>query len=292
MNSPKQSPSPSKPISKVSLANSKSSDEKSFSNMDTRIQSPSRSKQIKSLNSENENSKSFKNSALSKKYAPSNTSKKNLNDLNTSEKSVRKTKSNRVVNPSSIGPSHSRNGGLHKIIEGGKNGTGKRQEESNIAYRGPSRASNLLTIIRKSSIFKTVKTWYNVYISAEELIIKDCRIKDIVDNLHISQSQLRRLKNIFETIDVDRSGHVDLFEILDLIHTKKSPFVEVLFKNLIFDQNYQRITLEDFICVFARYCTFSRDNILRFCFDTFDTDGSGTINESEFVELLQLSKHK
>lgn len=284
----------SSPTKIVSLKNSSSKFGDSFSNMETRDQSPSKPKQIKVIagNKETGKTKMIKSSSINtKKYAPSNTSKKNMQSDSGTERSVRKTK---TTNARAVAPIAKFNNNINNTSNlkaetakrEGNNTFHKNADDGN--PRKPVKSSEyIFTIIRKSRTFKAMKSWYNIYLSAEEIIIRDYRIKHILDQLHLTQSQLRRLKDTFETIDVDRSGHVDILEVLDLIHTKKSPFVEVLFHNLIFNENLQRITLEDFICLFARYCTFSRDNILRFCFDTFDTDHSGTINESEFVELLQ-----
>jgi Ca2+-binding EF-hand superfamily protein len=47
------------------------------------------------------------------------------------------------------------------------------------------------------------------------------------------------------------------------------------------------IDFDEFIRVCATYCMFTKDEIMRFCFECFDVDGSGTIDEHEFVELCK-----
>lgn len=47
------------------------------------------------------------------------------------------------------------------------------------------------------------------------------------------------------------------------------------------------IEFDEFVRVLATYCMFTKEEILRFCFECFDVDGSGAIDEKEFVELCR-----
>lgn len=47
------------------------------------------------------------------------------------------------------------------------------------------------------------------------------------------------------------------------------------------------LTFDEFIIVLCRYCMFTKENILDYCFSTFDRDNSGTIDEDEFIMLAQ-----
>jgi len=48
------------------------------------------------------------------------------------------------------------------------------------------------------------------------------------------------------------------------------------------------IEFDEYVRVMATYCMFTKDEILRFCFECFDVDQSGTIDEKEFVELCKI----
>ena len=39
------------------------------------------------------------------------------------------------------------------------------------------------------------------------------------------------------------------------------------------------IEFDEYVRVLTTYCMFTKDDILRFCFECFDVDGSGTIDE-------------
>lgn len=51
------------------------------------------------------------------------------------------------------------------------------------------------------------------------------------------------------------------------------------------------IEFDEYVRVMATYCMFTKDEILRFCFECFDVDKSGTIDEKEFVELCKYVPH-
>ena len=45
------------------------------------------------------------------------------------------------------------------------------------------------------------------------------------------------------------------------------------------------LDFDEFLQALSTYCMFNKDQILKFCFDTFDADNSGTIEEDEFMAM-------
>ena len=102
--------------------------------------------------------------------------------------------------------------------------------------------------------------------------------------LDLSQKELQRLMMLFKEVDIDESGEMDYDEFFEFIDEPRSPFADALFKLIDLDGS-GTIDFNEFIQVLTTYCMYSRDDILRFCFDTFDKDGSGAIDEKEFMDM-------
>lgn len=104
--------------------------------------------------------------------------------------------------------------------------------------------------------------------------------------LNLEQWHLKKLKRQYDKIDQDGSGSIDKYEFLNAVNEDSSAFTDKLFE-LIDQDGSGSIEFEEYVCVMATYCMFSKDEIMRFAFDCFDTDGSGAIDEKEFLALLK-----
>ena len=107
-----------------------------------------------------------------------------------------------------------------------------------------------------------------------------------VYELNLNQQDLRHLKNTFELVDLDGSGEIDYDEFFDMIQDTRSPFTDALFA-LIDEDGSGAIDFGEFVHVLSTYCMYTRDDILKFAFDTFDKDGSGAIDEEEYCEVMK-----
>ena len=114
----------------------------------------------------------------------------------------------------------------------------------------------------------------------------DPKTIEAAQSLDLSQRHLRLLKESFDRIDLDGSGNIDVSEFLESLGEQRSPFTDKLFAVIDVDGS-GTIEFDEFVRVLTTYCMFSKDEILRFCFECFDVDGSGTIDEKEFVELCK-----
>lgn len=104
-------------------------------------------------------------------------------------------------------------------------------------------------------------------------------------------------------------GEMDFDEFFELLGEERTPFTDAVFTLLHakeshvirLDAEEERIRAEetgqparrvagalsfdDFLQLCLIYCRYSRDDILMFAFQAFDRDGSGVIDEDEFIEL-------
>lgn len=140
----------------------------------------------------------------------------------------------------------------------------------------------------KKGIAKDMLRFVDMHVPLYDIVIVDRKVSQLVSNRGLSQTHLRRLQFCFDSIDVDGSGHVDIPEILERIETKQSPFTDELFVSFLDDRNSEgTVNFEEFVYVFVSYCMNTKDDILKFCFETFDQDGNDLISEKEYVEMMK-----
>lgn len=123
-------------------------------------------------------------------------------------------------------------------------------------------------------------------IGGGNIALTDSHAIEAAQALDLQPWHLRRLKQRFDKIDVDGSGNIDATEFFESVGEQRSPFTDKLFALIDLDGS-GTIEFDEYIRVMATYCMFTKDEILRFCFECFDVDGSGTIDEKEFMELCK-----
>jgi len=120
----------------------------------------------------------------------------------------------------------------------------------------------------------------------EAVTLMDEKTKAIAKSLNLSQHHLKKMKMNFDEIDVDGSGNIDIEEMFEFLDEKRSPFTDAVFALVDMDPS-QSVDYEEFLRICCIYCIYTEEDILRFCFDCFDKDGSGTIDEAEYIVLCQ-----
>ena len=97
---------------------------------------------------------------------------------------------------------------------------------------------------------------------------------------------MRKLYKNFNKIDIDGSGSIDRHELFHAIGEEETALTEELFQ-LVGARKDDVIDFEKFVKLCGTYCMFSQKDILRFCFDCFDSDSSGFIDEDEYKLLCK-----
>jgi Ca2+-binding EF-hand superfamily protein len=117
-------------------------------------------------------------------------------------------------------------------------------------------------------------------------VLKDINAIEAAEALNLSGNHLRKLKMSFDDIDIDGSGSIDALEFFEALGEPKSPFTEAVFAIIDIDGSGV-MEFDEFVRIMATYCMYTQDEILRFCFEMFDKDGSGAIDEKELIELCK-----
>lgn len=133
---------------------------------------------------------------------------------------------------------------------------------------------------------KRLNKFQRMFASTPDIIVRDPLALEAIDGLGLTQKHLKKLRGKFDDIDIDGSGNIDTEEFFEACGEARSPITDRLFATIDLDSS-GTIEFEEFIRVLATYCMFTKDDILRFCFETFDKDGSNAIDEQEFVELCK-----
>jgi Ca2+-binding EF-hand superfamily protein len=137
---------------------------------------------------------------------------------------------------------------------------------------------------RQKTFYEKFALFFGFYIG--EVVLRDPRAIEAAQALNLKQWHLRRLKAKFDRIDIDGSGNIDYEEFFEAMGEERSPFSDKLFSLIDLDGS-GTIEFDEFVRVLATYCMFTKDEILRFCFECFDVDHSGSIDEKEFIELCK-----
>ena len=195
------------------------------------------------------------------------------------EKEEKKSKKDKMANRSGT-----RAGAKDKVdserVAGGPKKPGKKKKKKKKKGDGLDE-KNTFTPKKKKKNFIT-----KLFSSTPDVIIRDPRALEAVDALHLTQHHLKKLRDKFDSIDVDGSGSIDTEEFFEAMEENRSPITDRLFALIDLDGS-GTIEFEEFIRILATYCMYTKDEILRFCFETFDKDGSNAIDEKEFVELCK-----
>jgi Ca2+-binding EF-hand superfamily protein len=177
-------------------------------------------------------------------------------------------------------------GKINEAVKGGKNGARNAGGRKGAPKKNMSAGKKKKGSTRKKQKGTFDKILNALGIGVGIVNLRDPKALETADMLDLTQSHLRKMRYKFDEIDIDGSGSIDAEEFFETLDMARSPFTDRLFAMIDLDANGS-IDFDEFIRVVTTYCMFTKDEILRFCFECFDVDSSGTIDEKEFVELCK-----
>ena len=115
--------------------------------------------------------------------------------------------------------------------------------------------------------------------------LSDPKTIEAAQSLDLLQRHLRLLKESFDRIDLDGSGNIDVSEFLESLGEQRSPFTDKLFAVIVW-MGVERLNLTSSYGYSLPIACLVRMKFYGFV-SSADIDGSGTIDEKEFVELCK-----
>lgn len=106
------------------------------------------------------------------------------------------------------------------------------------------------------------------------------------DALKLTHAEVGQLLKIYQKMDVDRSGSIDLHEMFRFLQIEKTPFTQRVFT--IFDADGTgRVDFREFVLAMWNYCTLGNATLDIFTFDIYDEDGGGSLSMKEVCVMLE-----
>jgi Ca2+-binding EF-hand superfamily protein len=103
--------------------------------------------------------------------------------------------------------------------------------------------------------------------------------------LKLTRSEIKKLFTIYRKIDSDRSGSVDIIEMLTYLDIENTSFNQRVFS--VFDMNRSgRIDFREFVLSLWNYCTLGNATLDIFTFDLYDKDRSGVLSPPEVEQMV------
>jgi hypothetical protein len=143
----------------------------------------------------------------------------------------------------------------------------------------------------------------------------NAKSRALVNSLMMTEGEVWRLKDIYDSVDADLASEMDFDEFFALINEPRTSFTDYIFTiieniektgiELVPEKErmeeelendapgtalYARgfMTFDDFVQVVCTFAMYSEDDILVFSFNQFDKDNTGVIDEREFIALCMM----
>jgi Ca2+-binding EF-hand superfamily protein len=116
---------------------------------------------------------------------------------------------------------------------------------------------------------------------------QDGKLQRTKDMAGLKKKDIHKLRRMFATCDRDSSNTINIDEFHQWLSEPKTAFTARVFE--LFDcDGGSNLDFAEFVTAITSYCMFGEEEILKFCFVVFDSDGSGYIEGNEMDALVTL----
>lgn len=114
----------------------------------------------------------------------------------------------------------------------------------------------------------------------------DARVEKVQKRLHLTTEDLNVLFLRFSKYDREGNGMITREDFFTkFLEEKRSFFGDAVF-NLVECENEEVVTFGEFTEALTTYCLFETNDILKLCFNIFDTEKTGFIDKDEIKHFL------
>ena len=126
-------------------------------------------------------------------------------------------------------------------------------------------------------------------ISARKLHVTPAKFNEIValaQTVGLSKREILMFCKVFCKIDVDLSGQISMLEFLNHFKMDNTEFNRRTF--LVMDTDKSgKIDLAEFIAAIYNFCTYTHRGLVKYAFELFDEDKSGSLEVFEVIEMVK-----
>lgn len=111
--------------------------------------------------------------------------------------------------------------------------------------------------------------------------------------MEITEKEATKFFQLFEKIDKDHSGSIEITEFFDFFKLEMTDFAKRSFEVMDFDRQTNSVGslhYGEFFVSMWNFCTLSHETLVKFTFDLYDTDGSGELSEKEIFNMVRMMR--
>ncbi|OQS07709.1 hypothetical protein THRCLA_00297, partial [Thraustotheca clavata] len=111
--------------------------------------------------------------------------------------------------------------------------------------------------------------------------------EDLCFALGMKTTEVQKLVDVFNDIDVNCSGLINLVEFYYLLDTPQNPYTLGVLRLSQERKDPNKLEIDDFIQIICKFARMQPREVITFCFETFDEDESGALDNDEFLNLCK-----
>jgi sphingosine kinase/serine/threonine-protein phosphatase 2B regulatory subunit len=116
--------------------------------------------------------------------------------------------------------------------------------------------------------------------------LSDARVEKVQKRLHLSNDEVSTLFLRFSKYDREGNGMITREDFFTkFLEEKRTFFGDAIF-NLIECENEEVVNFGEFTEAIITFCLFETNDVLKLCFNIFDTEKAGFINKDEIKHFL------